>query len=157
MAEDLKVRGQKLFGISSRTNEYKYHRRFMSYEHSKFAFSVECYSATIWPIVTSFASSPFGMTLYQPAKFRENRLHGSARTAFFGGRRRRRRRKKLTKNNKVSSFQLDPLIIIIIIIIIINIAASSDKTGSSWKHRKYGITIESCKCRIIFKGVSARN
>jgi len=64
-------------------------------------------------MVTSFASSPFGMTLYQPAKFRENRLHGSARTAFFGGRkrkrrRRRRRRKKLTKTIRHQVFNLIP-------------------------------------------------
>ena len=40
-------------------------------------------------MVMSFASSPFVITLYEPAKFHEKRLHGSARTAIFGGKRRR--------------------------------------------------------------------
>ena len=54
--------------------------------------------ATLTLNVTSFVTSPFGMTLYQITKFRENRLHGSARTAIFGG-----RRKKLTITMKVQS------------------------------------------------------
>ena len=97
----------------------------MSYAWSKLAFSIECYSATIWPIVTGFISSPFGIVLYQITKFHENRLHGSARTAIFGGRRRRRRRKGSTIliSDQVTSWLLGHL----------NIAASSDKTWPSNK------------------------
>ena len=96
----------------------------MSCARLKFKFSIECYSATVWPIVTGFASSPFGMALYQLTKFHEKRLHGSARTAIFGGRRRRRKEEyKYNKGPSPLRGLLGPL----------NIAASSDKTGPSKK------------------------
>ena len=61
----------------------------MRYACSKFAFSIDCYSAPFSPIGVKFVLCPFGITLYHCAKFRKKRTSGYARTAKNGGRKKK--------------------------------------------------------------------
>ena len=78
MVENLKVRGHsfKLQSCTAWVDAYG-DGSYMAVGQTgpelymfEFWFSIECYSATIWPMTVSFGYWPFSMTLYHCAKFR---------------------------------------------------------------------------------------